>query len=171
MVRIRGARRLSLRLRADGTARVTIPAAARRRWPNSLSNAMPPGWSASFSGSRRNPGNRRLDDWDGNLLRAMRFASKPGFDGECGTVRFGGDRSVSERADLRPVSKPSSPNGRGNCRRVCWNCRAAGLTVRRITVRIRNRVGLLFAAAAQSPELAAHPNPRVPSVTTSACTN
>ena len=135
-----------------------FPAAARRRWPGSLSNGTSPGWNASFSGFRHNPGTIgteillrgdavRIEAGSGGEAKKIENPPSSGYGAtseddatrEAEIVRFGGEsaRVTDPAADLRPAieGRLRQLAARELPPRVLELAARHGLTVRRVTVR------------------------------------
>jgi predicted metal-dependent hydrolase len=140
MVRNPRARRYLLRLRPDGTARVTIPRGGSTAMARQFVERHAAWLERAFQRLQSQP--RKLAVWKIGteiLLRGGLVRIEAGFNGETGTVRFGGEsvRVPDLAADLRPAIE-------GHLRQLATRelpprllelATRHGLTVRRITVR------------------------------------
>ncbi len=140
MVRNPRARRYLLRLRPDGTARVTIPRggspAAARQFVERHVAWLEREWQRLQSQPRK-PATWQIGTEI--LFRGDTVRIEPGLNGEAGTIRLGGEsvRLANPAADLRPAIEDHLRQlaTRELPARVLEQAARHGLTVRRITVR------------------------------------
>jgi hypothetical protein len=140
MVRNPSARRYLLRLRSDGTARVTIPRGGSAEFARQFVERHAAWLERELQRLQAQP--RKLSAWQIGteiLLRGNAVRIEAGLNGESGTVRFGGESiRVSDPVDdLRPAieSRLRQLAARELPPRVLDLAARHGLTVRRITVR------------------------------------
>jgi len=125
MVRNPRARRYLLRLRHDGTARVTIPRGGSTEVARQFVERHAAWLERELQRLQAQP--RKPAAWHVGteiLLRGNVVRIEAGFTGEAGTIRFGGEsfRVPDLAADLRPAIEGHLRQWpRGNCRRACWS--------------------------------------------------